>query len=60
MNTHMVQKGSNKDANVTGVFTRLNNNENSHVFIGNLKMSQEYKSGESTRGYSGKLGVQNK
>ena len=58
MNTHMIQKGSNKDANVTGVFSRLNNNENSHVFIGNLKMSQEYKSGENTRGYSGKLGVQ--
>ena len=27
MNTHMVQNGIGKDANVTGIFTRINNKE---------------------------------
>lgn len=42
MNTNMTQNGSNKDANVTGLFARINNNSNTHTYSGELKMSQEF------------------
>ena len=42
MNTNMTQNGSNKDANVTGLFARINNNSNTHTYLGELKMSQEF------------------
>ena len=42
MNTNMIQKGNNKDANVTGLFTRINNTENTHTYAGEIKMSQEF------------------
>ena len=57
MNTHMVQKGANKDANVTGVFTRINNKENTRVYVGQLKMSQEFDGDKYTKGYAGMLAV---
>ena len=57
MNTHMVQKGTGKDANVTGLFTRINNKGNTHTYVGKLKMSQEFEASNLTRGYSGKLSV---
>lgn len=57
MNTHMVQNGSNKDANVTGAFAHINNKENTHVYVGKLKMSQEFERGKTTRGFSGMLAV---
>ena len=34
MNTNMIQNGSNKDANVTGLFARINNNSNTHTYVG--------------------------
>ena len=57
MNTNMIQNGSEKDANVTGLFTRINNKENTHVYIGKLKMSQEFVGNETTQGFSGMLAV---
>ncbi len=57
MNTHMVKNGSNKDANVTGAFARINNKENTHVYVGKLKISQEFEKGKITRGFSGMLAV---
>ncbi|MFQ3333012.1 MAG: hypothetical protein ACI8ZH_000909, partial [Flavobacteriales bacterium] len=57
MNTHMVQKGNEKDANVTGVFTRINNKENTHTYVGKLKMSQEFEGSDLTKGFSGMLAV---
>ena len=57
MNTHMAQNGSSKDANVTGAFASINNKENTRVYVGQLKMSQEFEKGETTRGFSGMLAV---
>ena len=55
MNTHMVQKVIVKDANVTGVFTRINNKENTRVYVGKLKMSQEFEGSDLTKGFAGML-----
>lgn len=57
MNTHMLQKGSDKDANVTGLITQINNKENTHSYQANLKMSQEFEGNEITRGYGGQLAL---
>ncbi len=57
MNTHMVQNGKEKDANVTGVFTRINNKENTHTYVGKLKMSQEFEGDDLTKGFAGMLAV---
>jgi hypothetical protein len=57
MNTHMVQNGQGKDANVTGVFTRINNIENTRTYVGKLKMSQEFEGSNLTKGFSGMLAV---
>ena len=58
MNTHMVQNGYGKDANVTGVFTRINNKENTRVYVGKLKMSQEFEGKDLTKGFAGMLAVE--
>ena len=55
MNTHMLQKGNEKDANVTGIFTRINNKENTHTYVGKLKMSQEFEGSDLTKGFAGML-----
>ena len=57
MNTHMVQNGKRKDANVTGVFTRINNKENTRTYVGKLKMSQEFEGSNLTKGFAGMLAV---
>jgi len=57
MNTHMVQNGQGKDANVTGVFTRINNKENTHTYVGKLKMSQEFEGSYLTKGFAGMFTV---
>ena len=58
MNTHMVQNGIGKDANVTGVFTRINNKENTRLlYVGKLKMSQEFEGSNLTKGFAGMLAV---
>ncbi len=57
MNTHMVQNGNGKDANVTGVFTRINNKDNTRVYVGKLKMSQEFEGSNLTQGFAGMLAV---
>ena len=57
MNTNMVKMNDEKTANVTGVFTRVNNKDNSRVYIGELKLSQEYFNSERTLGYSGKFAI---
>ncbi|MBT3418250.1 MAG: carbohydrate binding family 9 domain-containing protein [Flavobacteriales bacterium] len=57
MNTHMVQNGSGKDANVTGIFTRINNKENTRTYVGKLKMSQEFDGSELTKGFAGMLAI---
>ncbi|MDB4126842.1 carbohydrate binding family 9 domain-containing protein [Flavobacteriales bacterium] len=57
MNTHMVQNGQGKDANVTGVFTRINNKENTHTYVGKLKMSQEFEGSDLTKGFAGMITV---
>mgnify|MGYP003715756315 CR=1 FL=1 len=53
MNTHMVQNGKGKDANVTGVFTRINDKENKFTYVGRLKMSQEFEGSDLTKGFAG-------
>ncbi|MGY8932205.1 MAG: DUF5916 domain-containing protein [Flavobacteriales bacterium] len=55
MNTNMTNNTSDKDANVTGVFTRINNKKNTHVYGANLKMSQEFENNSSILGFSGML-----
>ena len=57
MNTHMVQKGIGKDANVTGVFTRINNKKNTHTYEGKIQMSQEFEQSNLIKGVSGGLAV---
>jgi len=57
MNTNMVQDGNFKDANVTGIFSRINNKENSHAYVGEIKMSQEFTGSEITKGFAGMLGI---
>lgn len=57
MNTHMVQKGSSRDANVSGLFTKINNKENTRVFGANLKLSQEFEGANISRGFAGMLAV---
>ena len=57
MNTHMVQNGSREDANVTGIFTRINNKENTRTYVGKLKMSQEFEGSNLTKGFAGMLAV---
>ena len=57
MNTHMVQKGIGKDANVTGVFTRINNKNNTHTYGGGIQMSQEFEQSNLIKGVSGGLTV---
>lgn len=57
MNTHMVQNGKGKDANVTGAFTRINNKENTRTYVGKLKMSQEFEGKDLTKGFAGMLAV---
>ena len=39
------------------LFTRINNKDNSHAFVGELKMSQEFNSEDYIAGYAGKLGI---
>ena len=55
MNTNMIQNGSNKDANVTGLFAKINNNSNTHTYIGKINMSQEFEQNNFTQGFSGML-----
>ncbi|MEC9209733.1 MAG: DUF5916 domain-containing protein [Bacteroidota bacterium] len=57
MNTHMVQNGVGKDANVTGVFTQINDTKNRYTYVGKIKMSQEFERNNLTRGFSGLLAV---
>ena len=57
MNTNMTNNNSEKDANVTGLFARLNNTKNTHVFDANIKMSQELYTDSSTIGFTGALAV---
>jgi hypothetical protein len=59
MNTHMLQIGNQKDANVTGIFTEINNKENTHTYSSKLKMSQEFEGNNLTKGFSGMLAVEN-
>ena len=57
MNTNMIKMNDEKTANVSGVFTRVNNKDNSRVYIGELKLSQEYVNNKKTLGYSGKFAI---
>ncbi len=57
MNTNMTQYGKNKDANVTGIFSRINNKDNSYAYVAEIKMSQEFNEDDYTQGYAGMLGV---
>ena len=57
MNTHMLQKGKSRDANVTGLFTRINNKKNSRTYVGKLKMRQEFELSNITRGFAGEVAV---
>ncbi|OUV75729.1 MAG: hypothetical protein CBC83_02100 [Flavobacteriales bacterium TMED123] len=55
MNTNVINTNDEKDANVTGIFTRLNNKKNTHVYDANLKMSQEFFTNSTNVGFSGML-----
>ena len=53
MNTNMLQMGSNKNANVTGIFTSINNKNNMYNISSNIKISQEFENNNIIKGYSG-------
>ena len=55
MNTNVTNTNNNKDANVTGLFTKFNNRKNTHEYSANLKMSQEFFSDSSNIGFAGML-----
>ena len=55
MNTNVTNTNDEKDANVTGIFTRFNNKKNTHVYDANLKMSQEFFTDSTNVGFSGML-----
>ena len=57
MNTNMIQNGEEYDANVTGLFSRINNKINSYSFKKSLKMSNEYTDTTSIKGYSGSISL---
>ena len=59
MNTNVVQKGEQKDANVTGVFARINNKKNTHTYNSKLKMSQEFEADNLIKGLAGMFSMQN-
>ncbi|MEC9208974.1 MAG: DUF5916 domain-containing protein [Bacteroidota bacterium] len=58
MNTHMLQTENKEDANVTGVFTRINNKNNTHTYNGKIKMSQEFEENETIKGFSGLFSIE--
>ena len=51
----MIQNSSYKDANVSGLFARINNKPNTHVYVGKIHMSQEFEQTNITQGFSGVL-----
>ena len=55
MNTNMTNTNDEKDANVTGLFTRFYNKKNTHVYAANFKMSQELYNDSNITGFSGML-----
>ena len=57
MNTNMIQNGEEYDANVTGLFSRINNKINSYSFKKSLKMANEYTDTTSIKGYSGSISL---
>ena len=57
MNTNKIQKGENKNANVTGIFSRINGKNNSYAYVGELKISQEFEENSHITGYAGKLAL---
>ena len=57
MNTNMRQRGNTRNANVTGVFTQINNNKNTHTYALEAKMSQEFEEQELPKGFAGMLSV---
>ena len=57
MNTNMIQNGDEYDANVTGLFSRINNKKSSFSFKKSLKMSNIYTNNSSIKGYSGSISI---
>ena len=55
MNSNMIQDSYNRDANVLGLFTSINNKTNTYNYSGKIKMSQEFENNNITQGYSGSL-----
>ena len=55
MNTNVTNTNSDKDANVTGFFTRFNNKKNTHVYAANFKMSNEFFSDSTNTGFAGSI-----
>ena len=53
----LTNTNSDKDANVTGLFARINNKENTRTYVGQLKISQEFESREAQQGFAGMLAV---
>ena len=53
----MIQNGEDYDANVTGLFSRINNKKNSYSFKKSLKISNEYTDTTSIKGYSGSISL---
>ncbi len=57
MNTNVYKKDTLGIANVTGIFTQINNKNNTHSYILETKMSQEFTAENLIKGFSGMLGV---
>ena len=57
MNTNMIQNGDEYDANVTGLFSRINNKKSSFSLKKSLKMSNLYTNNSSVKGYSGSISM---
>ena len=57
MNTNVYKKDTLGIANVTGIFTQINNKNNTHSYSLETKMSQEFTPENLIKGFSGMLGV---
>ena len=59
MNSLMIQKENRRNSNVTGIFSKINNKENTHIYSSKLKMSQEFEENNLIKGFAGMVSVEN-
>ncbi|WP_299761105.1 DUF5916 domain-containing protein [uncultured Pontibacter sp.] len=57
VNTNVMRQGSTYDANLTGLLFRIANKGNKYAIDGKGALSQQFRSGETDRGYMYRLGM---